>query len=102
MRVLLVLLAVALLLAVTNPSTTEFVEWAVPQVMEANFRWELERALGSVVAKPLLTSITTRRDYALFSVFTVRSGEQQTRFLGIAKQFLRLDDEELDLRQLMP
>ncbi len=102
MRYLAILLAVALLLAVTNPGTTDFIDWAVPQIMEANFRLEIERALGSVVAKPILNGITTRRDYALFSVFTVRSGEQETQFLGILKQFVPLDDEEVNLRNLMP
>ena len=102
MRYLLVLLAVALFFAVTNPDTGDFVDWAVPHLMEANFRYEIERALGSVVAKPILTSVTTRRDYAVASLFVVRTNEDEHRFLGIAGQFVSLDNGALDLRSLMP
>lgn len=84
------IVVLAAFLFFTNPSTEEFVDWAVSEMNEdAN---EIESFLGSMIGKPMIKIATDRKDYYLFSIFTV-SMDDETKVLGIGRRFFVLSEK---------
>lgn len=85
-----VLIGLCLLLAVTNPDTDSFLEWAQVKISQDSGSSMLAK-ISSMAVKPALGALTTRRDVFVFSVFTVVNiGGDDMKYLGIMKQFIRL------------
>lgn len=89
-KFLVVLIVLCGLLAVTNPDTDSFLEWAQVKISQDSGSSMLGK-ISSMAAKPALRVQTTRKDIFVFSVFTVVNitGEDM-KYLGIMKQFIRL------------
>lgn len=84
------ILILATFLFFTNPSTEEFVDWTVNEMNEdAN---EIESFFGSMIGKPMIKMATHRKDYYLFSIFTV-SMDEETKILGIGRRFFVISEE---------
>lgn len=89
MKKLVIVLLVCLLLAVTNPTMDNFLNWAAEQV-EEDANSDLEAFLGGMLAKPALQLSTERKDYIIFSIYIVEKPKEDSVILGIAKQFIRI------------
>jgi hypothetical protein len=87
---LIVLLLICILLIVTNPTKDNFYEWADRKAQKEGIS-ELEGVLARIIRTPLLRIATIRNDYVLFSVFTVQFEENKDVYLGILKQFIRIE-----------
>mgnify|MGYP006876763773 CR=1 FL=1 len=79
--------AVLLGLAVTNPTKDEFAEWASAQVTKEADKESFWDALGMLLGKPMIKSMTVHNNYLVFSTFEV----EDTEFLGICKQFIPME-----------
>lgn len=109
---LVALLSVAVALAATNPTATDydaFLETAVTQAVEhrmqqAPAQGETIQNLTHGLLKPLLRSVirpnTVRRNYGVFSVFETRVLESQVVVLGIGSHFLPVRGVEEIVRKL--
>lgn len=84
-RALLVLAVVLVVLAVTNPTRAEYIEWAKEEAL-ASEDSGIARFLVSTLGGPVLESATEARNYVFFSLF--RSGDALT--LGILHHFIPL------------
>ncbi|MFP4661582.1 MAG: hypothetical protein ACLFPF_05275 [Halanaerobiales bacterium] len=82
--IIIVVLLIAILLILTNPSKDQFINWAMAQA-ENNANSEVERILGDVIGRSVLELSTSRNSYLLFSTFTIDKGDNQGVFLGIMR-----------------
>lgn len=86
---ILIALAAAILLAVTNPGPQDFQTYIKTQSSQSSSGdWLRQVAQAFGLERPDLAS--TRRDYVLFSVYTVQRDDETRRFLGVFKQFIPL------------
>lgn len=89
-RAVLVCLVI-IILAISNPSKSEYVSWLKSRLME-----DLESdnpivmTLTSIVGGPLIETSTSTRNYAVFSVFETKVGSESIRILGILRNFIPL------------
>ena len=116
LSILVVLLAAAVGLVATNPTTdqyTRFLEAVLSQALdkmdatetaetpsERKLIRDLLKSQGSKVIQSLARSNTTRKDYGLFSVFETRAFGVRVQVLGIASRFMPLEDEQVLIRKL--
>ena len=84
-QVLLALALVLVLLAATNPSRAEYIEWAKEQSV-ASQEGGLARFLASTLSGPVLEMSTQAKNYVFFSLF--RTGDRT--ILGICHRFIPL------------
>ncbi len=85
----IILLIILVLMVITNPDKDDFFEWVNDQAIEAS-ESSLEGVLTNIFVTPLLKSATVRKDYILFSTYTIEFNENKTVFLGILKNFIEL------------
>ena len=85
--ILLIIIIISMI--ITNPSKDDFFEWINNQAIEAS-ESSLESVLTNMIVTPLLRSVTVRKDYILFSTYTIEFDEDKTVFLGIFKNFIEL------------
>ncbi|MCD6446546.1 MAG: hypothetical protein J7L40_00090 [Candidatus Marinimicrobia bacterium] len=85
--ILLIIIIISMI--ITNPSKDDFFEWINNQAIEAS-ESSLESVLTNMIVTPLLRSVTVRKDYVLFSTYTIEFDEDKTAFLGIFKNFIEL------------
>ncbi|MEC9488955.1 MAG: hypothetical protein UMV23_05695 [Halanaerobium sp.] len=85
---LLVILALFILLAVSNPTQDQFTQWMMHQ---ANSKADsgLEVFFNKLFTEAMLEHSTARHDYLFFSVFVVEGRDEKASFIGILKQFIR-------------
>ncbi|MFW6029987.1 MAG: hypothetical protein ACOCRO_06995 [Halanaerobiales bacterium] len=87
-NLLIIILLLAILMIITNPDQEDFINWAIEQEETDT---ALERKLGDVIKRPLLTLATSREDYILFSIFTIQETGEKTVYLGIFQNgFIRI------------
>jgi hypothetical protein len=85
--ILLIIIIISMI--ITNPSKDDFFEWINNQAIEAS-ESSLESVLANMIVTPLLRSVTVRKDYILFSTYTIEFDENKTIYLGILKNFIKL------------
>lgn len=89
---LLLLAAVALVLAVTNPGSDDFARWFERKAEAAAQKQDVLSGL-SLLERTLEVKTSLRRDnYLLFSVFHVRVMHREHAFVGVLGGFLGLGD----------
>jgi Domain of unknown function (DUF4359) len=115
--VLVILLAAAVGLAATNPSTEQYTAFlqaslnrALTQMEEAESSSETKpekkvireilKSQGTQVIQSLTHSNTVRRDFGLFSIFETSAFGVRVQVLGIGTRFVPLEDEEAMIRKL--
>lgn len=91
MIVLILILVAATFLAITNPSSDDFVNWGV-QKMQSETETDFEKILEGTVGEQLLKLRTTRTNYVIFSVFNVESSDENIKYLGIVNQFFQISN----------
>jgi hypothetical protein len=99
MKKYILLLLVALVLYATNPTQAEFNEYArvfvqdkVTQTGQASDNL-LERIIGTLTgkaAKAASDTLIDRKDYYLFSVYTLQGLNYNYRFIGVGKKFFQI------------
>jgi hypothetical protein len=82
-------LVAATFLAITNPTSEDFVNWGV-QKMQSEAETDFERLLEGTVGEELLKLRTSRTNYVIFSVFNVESADENIKYLGIVNIFFKI------------
>jgi len=90
--VLVMILAVLVAAAVTNPSREAFINWGVAEI-RSQAESDVERIFGGAVAAPMLELQTDVDDYVFFSIFTLEKPESEVKYLGIFNNFFSLSQE---------
>lgn len=85
-----IILAVLIAGAVTNPSREEFISWGIEEI-RAEAESDIERIFGSAFAGPILEMQTEAKDYVFFSIFTVNKSDREIRYLGLFNNFYSLE-----------
>jgi hypothetical protein len=115
--ILVILLAAAVGLAATNPTTEQYTVFlqaslnqALNQMEEAEIGSETRpekkaireilKSQGTKVIESLTHSNTVRRDFGLFSIFETSAFGVRVRVLGIGARFVPLEDEQALIRKL--
>ncbi|AIQ59023.1 hypothetical protein [Paenibacillus borealis] len=79
-----VLIVILVLLAVLNPGKEDFGEYAVNN-LEGTLGIELASGITDLVAQPLVESFTIRKNYILFSTFSIPDIQDGKTFIGDVK-----------------
>lgn len=87
---LIIIFAVLLSAAVTNPSREEFINWGVAEI-RAQAESDIERIFGGAVAAPMLELQTEADDYVFFTIFTLEKSDSEVKYLGIFNSFFALN-----------
>ncbi len=87
---LILVLVAATFLAITNPNKDEFISWGV-QEMQADSETDFEKILEGVVGEQVLKVKTTRKNYVIFSIYTVDNDGDNVKYIGIIEQFFQLN-----------
>ncbi|MEK5237897.1 hypothetical protein NST99_19585 [Paenibacillus sp. FSL L8-0470] len=75
------LIIILILLAVSNPTRADFVDYAMNRPDEI-FKVGESGAIMNQIAKSLLDSLTLRENFILFSVYSVPDVKDNTHFIG--------------------
>ncbi len=86
---LVIIFAVLLSAAVTNPSREEFINWGVAEI-RSQAENDIERIFGGAVAAPMLELQTEVDDYVFFSIFTLEKSDSEVKYLGLFNNFFSL------------
>ena len=99
MKSLVLLEGLAILLAVTNPSRDDFREWLHQEISTEMRQSRYGEAVdvaalvgidaSSYVVNYMMRGVT-KRDYVMFSIYTLHIDNRVERFLGVGKHFLPL------------
>gem|GEM_PF-1752588 len=94
--ILIVALAVAGTLYVTNPGRDEYVRWAIDKAQSGG-GYYMSRMIGPEAAPMYVDRATVGRDFLLFSLYytTMETGDNVVT-LGICRQFVPLRGYGLD------
>lgn len=84
----LILLIVAIF---TNPSKEDFYGWANNKAIEES-QSVVEGALKNLFVSPLLKSVTVRKNFILFSTYTIEIDQNSTVYLGVFDSFFEFKD----------
>ncbi len=88
--IIVIIMAVLIAGAVTNPSREEFISWGIEEI-RSEAESDIERIFGSAFAGPILEMQTEAEDYVFFSIFTVNKSDREIRYLGIFNNFYSLE-----------
>jgi hypothetical protein len=88
--IIVIIMAVLIAGAVTNPSREEFISWGIKEI-RSEAESDIERIFGSAFAGPILEMQTEAEDYVFFSIFTVNKSDREIRYLGIFNKFYSLE-----------
>lgn len=84
---------ILIILAVSNPSKAEYVEWANKQFIGTNDN--LLSKIGSAIASPIISEATTFDNYLIFTVYkTVNIDGSVYKTLGICRNFVFISKTE--------
>lgn len=90
--ILIIFLFIVVLLAVTNPQKTDYVNWAIER--ETNQSQDiLSKGVINLLGKPLIEQFTVKEDYVLFSIYTTNFDGNGIKTIGILKNFINLDSQ---------
>lgn len=89
--IFVIVLAVLLTAAVTNPSREDFINWGVAEI-RSEAESDIERIFGGAVAAPMLELQTDVNDYVFFSIFTLEKSDSQVKYLGLFGNFFTLSE----------
>jgi len=89
--IVIIILAVLLSAAVTNPSREEFINWGVAEI-RSQAENDIERIFGGAVAAPMLELQTEVNDYVFFTVFTLEKSDSEVKYLGIFNTFFTISE----------
>ena len=89
--ILVIVLAVLVTAAVTNPSREEFINWGVAEI-RSQAESDIERIFGGAVAAPMLELQTEVNDYVFFSIFILEKSESEVKYLGVFNNFFTLGE----------
>ena len=79
---------IVLFSSLTNPTKSDYVEWAKEQVTQE------EGALLGMVAGPVFNSITSKQNFVLFTIFETTYGESDKEkmiVLGVFNNFFHIN-----------
>lgn len=82
----IVLLLIAILFGVTNPSTDDFSNDWVEQVTDDSDN-ALTKGIVSTIGKGYIEASTKRDNYVIFSIFTVNDGLLSAKYIGFLNRF---------------
>ena len=82
----IVLLLIAILFGVTNPSTDDFSNHWVEQVTDDSDN-ALTKGIVSTIGKGYIEASTKRDNYVIFSIFTVNDGLLSAKYIGFLNRF---------------
>ena len=88
---IVILLLSMLLLAVTKPSEEDFHTWTRANIQAGSDAGLLEEALAFGVRTQARLE-TSYHDYAIFAMVDTRMADRRRRFLGIAGQWILIED----------
>jgi len=88
--IIIIIFAVLLSAAVSNPSREEFINWGVAEI-RSQAENDIERIFGGAVAAPMLELQTEVNDYVFFSIFTLEKSDSELNYLGIFNNFFALE-----------
>lgn len=80
-RILLGLLITLVILAISNPTREDFVDYGMNRPDEL-FNTGESGVITNIIAKSLLDSFTGRENYILFSVFSIPKVKDNNHFIG--------------------
>jgi hypothetical protein len=92
-----IILIVLLGLYATNPTKTEFKEYAKEQIKQEvqnsgaatkSFMDSILLMISGYVAEKAVDTVVTRDNYYLFSIYSVKGKESKYKFLGIFRSFI--------------
>ncbi len=90
--IFVIVLAVLLTAAITNPSREDFINWGVAEI-RSEAESNIERIFGGAVAAPMLELQTDVNDYVFFSIFTLEKSDSEVKYLGVFNNFFTLSEE---------
>ncbi len=85
-----IVMAVLLTAAVSNPSKEEFINWGVKEI-QSEAESEIERIFGGAFAEPMLEMQTDVENNIFYSIFILKKSDRQIKYLGIFNNFYQLD-----------
>lgn len=89
--IFVIVLAVLLTAAITNPSREDFINWGVAEI-RSEAESNIERIFGGAVAAPMLELQTDVNDYVFFSIFTLKKSDSEVEYLGVFNNFFTLSE----------
>ncbi|MGY6587987.1 MAG: hypothetical protein ACXIUB_06805 [Wenzhouxiangella sp.] len=93
MALIVIILLGMLFLAVSKPSERDFHAWTRANIQAGENADLLERAFAFGVRTQARLE-TTYHDYAIFAIVETRMANRHRRFLGIAGQWIQIEDSE--------
>ncbi|WP_433946182.1 hypothetical protein [Paenibacillus sp. SN-8-1] len=81
---LAILIVIAIILAATNPSKEDFTEYVVDHInVSSSSNNAFAAGMTNLIGKPILSAMTARDNYTLFSVFTINDGMHPVKVIGM-------------------
>ncbi|MEK3910654.1 DUF4359 domain-containing protein [Paenibacillus sp. FSL H7-0331] len=90
MKKIIILAIIVFLLAITNPSKSEFTEWALSKLQDKGNT--LSNFGVSLIGKPIIENSTTVHNYIIFSTFETMVLNKKVTTLGVLKNFISLKE----------
>ena len=90
--ILLIIICLSTLLAVTNPDTSHFAEWAVTEIINEQNGSTIEDLLVDTIGEPVIRNMTEKDDYILFSIFRFKQpgSEEEIIVVGVLSNFFNI------------
>ncbi|WP_434579173.1 hypothetical protein [Thermoanaerobacterium thermosaccharolyticum] len=90
---LIILLLLTIILAVTNPTKQDYIDWAKQTVVN-NSNSNFEKAFVDLIGGSILNDVTTTKNFVIFSLFETNiDGTQKYITVGILKNFILLNND---------
>lgn len=90
---LIILLFLTIILAVTNPTKQDYIDWAKQAVVN-NSNSNFEKAFVDLIGGSILNDVTITKNFVIFSLFETNIDETQKYItVGILKNFISLNDD---------
>jgi len=91
-RLIRIILLVAIIYAIiSNPTKSDFYDWIDNQAIESS-ETLVEGAFKNLIVSPLLKSVTVRKNFVLFSTFTIEIDETKMVYVGVYDKFFEIKD----------
>ena len=92
-RLIRIILLVAIVYAIiSNPTKDDFYDWVSNQSLETS-ESVIEGAFKNLIVSPLLKSVTVRKNYVIYSTFTIEIDDTKMVYVGVYDKFFELKDE---------
>lgn len=87
----IILILLLVVMAVTNPSTSDYTSWIKEQVTESSDDGFSE-AVFSIMADTIVEKSTTRTNLIILSIYTTRIGNESSVTVGAFKNFFEIGE----------